>query len=60
MTNCGGFDETFLPTDLNNVGLIEDYEKAFDIKKKLFENNPDEEHADTQFIAVWRHQIIGQ
>lgn len=60
LTNCGGFDETFLPTDLNSVGLIEDYKKAFDIKKRLFENNPDEEHADTQVIAVWRHQIIGQ
>jgi hypothetical protein len=60
LTNCGGFDETFLPTDLNNFGLIEHYEKAFDIRGKLFENNPDEEHADTQVIAVWRHQVIGQ
>jgi hypothetical protein len=60
LTNCGGFDETFLPNDLNNYGLIDDYEKAYDIKKRLFENNPDEYHADTNVIAVWRHKTIGR
>jgi hypothetical protein len=60
ITNCGGFDEVFLPSDLNNFGLIDDYNKAFDIKKRLFESKPEEEHADTNVIAVWRHQIIGR
>jgi hypothetical protein len=59
LTNCGGFDETFLPADLNNFGLISDYERAVDINKRLLENNPIEDHADTNVIAVWRHQIIG-
>src|ERR1700712_3846593 len=60
LTNCGGFDETFLSSDINNVGLIDNYDKAFDIKKRLLENNPQEHHADTNVIAVWRHKIIGQ
>jgi len=60
LTNCGGFDETFLPTDLNEKGLIDDFAKAYDIKKRLLENNPDEHHADTNVIAVWRHKIIGR
>lgn len=54
LSNCGGFDETFLPGDLNNVGLIDNYEKACTIKKKLKENNPMEDHADTNVIAIWR------
>lgn len=60
LTNCGGFDETFLPTDLNDKGLIDGLEKAYDIKKRLLENNPYEYHADTNVIAVWRHRTIGR
>jgi hypothetical protein len=60
LTNCGGFDETFLPTDLNNKGLIDDFEKAYDIKRRLLENNPEEFHADTYVIAIWRHKTIGR
>ena len=60
LTNCGGFDETFLPADLNDKGLVEGLEKAYDIKKRLFENNPYEHHADTNVIAVWRHRTIGR
>lgn len=59
LTNCGGFDETFLPAELNQFGLIEDFEKAYDIKQRLLANNPDEHHADTNVIAIWRHKIIG-
>ncbi len=60
LTNCGGFDETFLPEDLNKYGLIDDFAKAYDIKKRLLENNPEEHHADTNVIAVWRHRTIGR
>jgi len=60
LTNCGGFDETFLPADLNDKGLIDDFEKAYDIKKRLLENNPNEPHAKTDVIAVWRHKTIGR
>ncbi|WP_293311887.1 hypothetical protein [Pedobacter sp. UBA5917] len=60
LTNCGGFDESFLPSDLNAKGLIDNFEKAYEIKKLLIENNPEEHHADTNVIAVWRHKIIGR
>lgn len=60
LTNCGGFDETFSPNDLNNFGLINNYEQAISIHKRLFENNPNEHHADTNIIAVWRHHTIGR
>ena len=60
LTNCGGFDETFLPSELNRLGLIYNYEKAFNIKQRLLENNPEEHHADTNVIAIWRHKTIGR
>jgi len=60
LTNCGGFDETFLGSDLNDKGLIDDFVKAYDIKKRLLESNPELHHADTNVIAVWRHQTIGR
>jgi len=60
LSNCGGFNETFLPSDLNDKGLIDDFTKAYDIKKRLLENNPEEHHADTNVIAIWRHKTIGR
>jgi hypothetical protein len=60
LTNCGGFDESFLPADLNKLGLIDDFAKASNIQKKLLENNPEEYHADTSIFAVWRHKTIGR
>lgn len=60
LTNCGGFDESFLSTDLNDKGLIDNFKKANEIKKRLLENNPLEHHADTNVIAVWRHKTIGR
>ncbi len=60
LTNCGGYDETFLPNELNHFGLISNYEKAYDIQKRLLENNPEERHADCNVIAIWRHKTIGR
>lgn len=60
LTNCGGFDETFLPSDINDVGLISEFEKAYAIKKRLLENNPNEYHADCNVVAIWRHKTMGR
>ncbi len=60
LSNCGGFDETFLPSTLNHFGLIDNSETAYEIKRRLLENNPEEYHADTNVIAIWRHLKIGQ
>jgi hypothetical protein len=54
LTNCGGFDNTFLPNDLNEYGLLSTYEKAYTTKEKLFENNPEEPHATCNVWAIWR------
>lgn len=60
LTNCGGFNETFSAADINHLGLIDSFEKAYDIKNRLYQNNPMEYHADTNVIGVWRHKEIGR
>jgi len=60
LTNCGGFDETFSSNELNQFGLLSEFEKTYDVKKRLLENNPEEHHADCNVIAVWRHKTIGR
>ena len=60
LSNCGGFDETFKPFDLNHYGLIDTFEKAYDIRERLKKNNPEEHHADCNVLALWRHKTLGR
>lgn len=60
LSNCGGFDETFKPTDLNQYGLIDTFDKAYDIRDRLFKNNPEKHHADCYVFGLWRHKTIGR
>ncbi|SFB33363.1 hypothetical protein [Algoriphagus aquimarinus] len=60
LTNCGGFDESFLPKDLNEFGLLTEWAKAKKIQTDLRINNPEEHHADCYLFEVWRHKIIGR
>lgn len=56
LCNCGGFDETFLPGELNQFGLVDDYERAREIQRDLVKNNPDEIHAAALVVAIWRSE----
>lgn len=60
LTNCGGFDESFLPKDLNSLGLVTDYFRVKKIQTDLKKYNPNEEHADCYLYEVWRHKTIGR
>ncbi len=60
LTNCGGFDESFLPHDLNSFGLVTDWARAKQIQTDLLTNNPNEDHADCYLYEVWRHKTIGR
>jgi len=60
LTNCGGFDETFQPNELNQYGLIDELTRAKEIQKDLVTNNPDEHHAYCNLFGVWRHKKIGR
>lgn len=60
LTNCGGFYETYSPADINQFGLMDDFEKAIHTKELLITNNPVEHHADTNLFAIWRHRTLGR
>ncbi len=60
LANCGGFDETFKPSELNRYGLIDKFGKAYDIRSRLIVNNPEEHHANCYVLAIWRHKSIGR
>ena len=54
LTNCGGFDEAFMPGELNKSGLVEGYADAYRIQKGLREHYPGENHANCAVWALWR------
>lgn len=60
LVNCGGFDELFLPKDLNEYGLLSEWRKAKKIQQDLRINHPDDHHAHCYLYEVWRHKIIGR
>jgi hypothetical protein len=60
LTNCGGFDKSFLPNDLNEYGLVSEWARAKKIQTDLKLNYPKEQHANCQLFEVWRHKRIGR
>lgn len=54
LTNCGGFEETFMSSELNKYGLLDSLVKAYDVRERLLINNPDESHADCWVFEIWR------
>ncbi|MDB6036069.1 MAG: hypothetical protein JWM16_6407 [Verrucomicrobiales bacterium] len=54
LTNCGGFPEVFQNDELNRFGLIEDFNRASEVRQRLLESYPEEAHADCELYAVWR------
>ena len=60
LTNTSGFILSYTPEDLNQYALLNDFAKAYDVKKRLLEDNPGHGHEDTRVIGVWRNIIIGR
>lgn len=54
LTNCGGFEKAFAPSDLSEYGLVSDYDKAVQVNRLLREYYPDEPHAFCDMYALWR------
>lgn len=54
LTNCGGFPNTFSNDELNEYGLIADFKRASEIRRRLPERNPTEPHANCRSYAIWR------
>jgi hypothetical protein len=54
LTNCGGFDEAFAGSELNDVGLLDSFPRSVEVRDKLKLKYPAEYHADCDIWAVFR------
>jgi hypothetical protein len=54
LTNCGGFDRAFLPTELSDCGLLLDHLRALGVRQILRTEYPDEPHARCRVWAIWK------
>ena len=54
LNNCGGFPDVFSNHELNHFGLIDGFDRAFDVKKHLAKAHPEEHHAQCEMYAIWR------
>ncbi|RRH95804.1 hypothetical protein EH240_24025 [Mesorhizobium tamadayense] len=56
LTNCGGFPDVFANAELSPVGLIDDFDRAVEIRDLLYKTHPEERHADCDVWAIFRRQ----
>jgi hypothetical protein len=57
LSNCGGFPEAFVNSELSSVGLIPNFERAIEIQQTLRRTYyPPEHHADCDLWAIFRRQ----
>ena len=62
--NCGSFtlgdyfSKAFDYRELNELGLIPDYESAVKIRQKLMDEYPDDDHAYCAVFAIWRRIML--
>jgi len=54
LTNCKGFDLAFNKDDISEIGLINECDKACQIRELLLKNYPNENHADCSVWAIWK------
>jgi len=54
LTNCGGFPDVFRNDELNRFGLIDDFERAREVRRALAQQHPAEHHAQCEIYAIWR------
>jgi len=53
LVNCGGFPESFANSELNQFGLLPNYQRAKEVQEALLKNNPNEEHAKCTIWPLW-------
>lgn len=58
LTNCGGFDEAFLPSALSKYGLIEDFVEAKKVQLLLQDKYPNDDHANCSLWAIWKMDLV--
>jgi hypothetical protein len=54
LTNCGGFPDVFLNSELSSVGLLPDFRRAVQVQTGLRSGYPEEIHANCNLWAIFR------
>jgi hypothetical protein len=54
LSNCGGFPDVFGNDELNRCGLIDSFERAYEVRRLLAERHPEEAHAQCEMYTIWR------
>ena len=54
LVNCGGFPNAFSNEELSSFGLIDSFERAYEIQRALREQYPGGEHSRCHVYAVFR------
>ena len=57
LTNCGGFEGVFANTELSEVGLLKNLERAQEVQGLLRARYPEEPHAECHVWAIWRQRV---
>jgi len=54
LNDCGGFPDVFANDELNQFGLIQEFDRASEVRRLLAERHPNEHHAQCELYAIWR------
>lgn len=57
LTNCGGFDGVFENTELSDLGLLTELNRAREVQVSLRRQYPKERHAECDVWAIWRRRV---
>jgi hypothetical protein len=58
LTNCGGFPEAFQNSELSQVGLLTNLDRAAEVQRRLRSFYPDHPHAHCNVWAIFRQTNI--
>lgn len=56
LTNCRGFPRSFSSLELNDVGLLDSLQRAYEVQQSLRREYPQEGHATCDVWAIWRRE----
>jgi hypothetical protein len=58
LVNCGGYPDAFANEELSGYGLIDSFERAYEVRRALREKYPNGEHSNCHVFAVFRRDEL--
>ena len=60
LTNCGCIIPPYMPADLNQYALLNNFTKAYEVQASFLRDYSGQEHMDTRVIGIWRNMVYGR